>query len=619
MRTFALSFTVDLLCCFLYFRFSFAGISPTSFYSSNKRQRRSRYLIHAADDLFNALNGGNDSDIDGEPEEANAESVVAPQDGDEDSGESTEEYENDSDPGEVSSVSAKWTRRKFRPPASQFNAVSNENESAQSDMPSPYDYFSRYIPKSIFLELADKTNQYSVFKEGASVDTNEEEIRRLVSLHIVMGIFKFPRLRLYWRPSLRTDLFSSMQMSRNRFEKLRNNLHIVDVNNDQDPDDRLWKVRPLLDSFRRGCQRVDLEECLCIDEQIIPFRGQLNIKQYIKGKPNPWGVKVFMLCGASGIVHDFLVYQGSTTALSPQHKEKYGVTGALVLHLAESIPVDVGHKLFFDNYFTSLPVLRLLLEKRIFAAATIRPNRTERCPLKTEAELKKVGRGATDCMVSRDGTVVVTRWLDNRAVNLASNYLSCEPEDTARRWSKAEKRYIDVKRPAVVREYNKSMGGVDKMDFLVALYRTFIRSRKWTLRVMFHFVNMAVANAWLEYRRDARARKLKEKDQMDLLDFTLSVAEALAKAGVVAKPQKRGRPSASPLQPAQKIRCYAARPVEDVRYDQMAHWPSHDGNREQRCMLEGCKQKTRTMCDKCQVHLCLCKARNCFKAFHIRA
>lgn len=37
------------------------------------------------------------------------------------------------------------------------------------------------MPKSVFVELADKTNMYSVFKEGKSVLTNAEEIRKLMS------------------------------------------------------------------------------------------------------------------------------------------------------------------------------------------------------------------------------------------------------------------------------------------------------------------------------------------------------------------------------------------------------------------------------------------------------
>ncbi|KAH7946709.1 hypothetical protein HPB52_003766 [Rhipicephalus sanguineus] len=72
--------------------------------------------------------------------------------------------------------------------------------------------------------------------------------------------------------------------------------------------------------------------------------------------------------------------------------------------------------------------------------------------------------------------------MDNRTVTLASNFLGIDDEDEVTRWSKVDGAFIKVKRPAVVREYNRSMGGVDKTDFLISLYRTSIRSRKWTLR-----------------------------------------------------------------------------------------------------------------------------------------
>lgn len=139
----------------------------------------------------------------------------------------------------------------------------------------------------MFSDLAEKTNMYSVCKEGKSVDTGEEEIRKLISLHLAMGVLRYPRLRLYWTPMMRSQLFSSVHMSRNRFEKLRNNLHIVDINRDKNGDDRLWKVRPLLNAFQQRCRDLPLEENLCIDEQMIPFKGKIDIKQYIRGKPNP--------------------------------------------------------------------------------------------------------------------------------------------------------------------------------------------------------------------------------------------------------------------------------------------------------------------------------------------
>ncbi|KAH6926156.1 hypothetical protein HPB50_015364 [Hyalomma asiaticum] len=95
------------------------------------------------------------------------------------------------------------------------------------------------VPNSAFVELAEKTDRYSVFYEGSFVNT-EAEIRCLVTLHLTTGVLHYPRLRPYWKPNTRCDLVASARISRNHLERLRNNLHIVDVNY-PDATDRLWK------------------------------------------------------------------------------------------------------------------------------------------------------------------------------------------------------------------------------------------------------------------------------------------------------------------------------------------------------------------------------------------
>ncbi|KAL1441329.1 hypothetical protein MTO96_008741 [Rhipicephalus appendiculatus] len=167
---------------------------------------------------------------------------------------------------------------------------------------------------------------------------------------------------------------------------------------------------------------------------------------------------------------------------------------------------------------------------------------------------------------------------------MASNFLAVEEEECVSRWSKTDGAFIDVKWPAVIQEYNKSMGRVDKADFLVSLYRTNIRSRKWTLRVIAHFMNLVVTISWLEYRRNAEQQEIRINDQMEILDFTLHVVEALAKPGVADVSRQRGRPS-STMQPLKRLQCSNRRPVEDVRYDRIGHWPIAK-EEQQRCMLE---------------------------------
>ena len=80
-------------------------------------------------------------------------------------------------------------------------------------------------------------------------------------------------------------------------------------------------------------------------------------------------------------------------------------------------------------------------------------------------------------MRSRDGKVVLVKWFDNRSVVLASNFVGVGDEDEVARWQKKDGQFVTVKRPEVVKKYNKAMGGVDKLDQLISLYRIAIRSR----------------------------------------------------------------------------------------------------------------------------------------------
>jgi hypothetical protein len=48
------------------------------------------------------------------------------------------------------------------------------------------------------------------------------------------------------------------------------------------------------------------------------------------------------------------------------------------------------------------------------------------CPLKTEKQLRKEGRGAVDYYQSEEG-ILLAKWFDNKEVTVASNHYSVEP------------------------------------------------------------------------------------------------------------------------------------------------------------------------------------------------
>jgi hypothetical protein len=516
-----------------------------------------------------------------------------------------------------------WRRTPFTP-------VNTTWESPAPEPPeplTPYGYFKQYVPSEMFQLMTTMTNIYAEQNavrgyKHASIS----EIEALVGLHLATGALGLPRVRMYWSSSINIGLFRDT-LSRNRFFQLRSNLHVV--NNNERPSentDVFYKVRPLYDSIRKRCLELQMEEELAIDEQIVPFRGKLSVLQYIKGKPEPWGVKIYFLCGKSGLAYDFLIYQGATTELSEQSKKVLGHGAGVVAHLCQRIQ-NPNHKLFFDNFFTTYNVLEVLAEKKIHAAGTARVVRFAKPPLKSDKEMSKKERGNHD-VVSRDGKVVLVKWFDNRSVVLASNFVGVGDEDEVARWQKKDGQFVTVKRPEVVKKYNKAMGGVDKLDQLISLYRIAIRSRKWSLRMITHAFDVAVVNSWLEYRRDKERQGTQPPLVMDLLDFKLNVAEALVRLGKPHALRKRGRPSSSNTpspcmspphhdEPPKKRGAMEKRPLQEVQTDMLDHMPNYDAKKEAtRCKLPGCSGKTHVYCDKCQVHFCFVSQRNCFKYAH---
>lgn len=522
------------------------------------------------------------------------------------------------DPAEYDSVAENvkknisWKKQSFLPPSDlQFTGPTDDLPELDEAY-TPYTYFSRYVPESIFACIAKSTNLYSVHTSHVNVNTTPDEMRKLFGMHILMGVVSLPRVRLYWDRLMRVPMISET-MSEKRFFKLRNNLHAT-VDEPSDCQDRLWKVRPLLDQIRARCLELQLEEECSIDEQMIPFKGNLSIKQYVKGKPTPWGIKVFALCGRSGMLYDFVVYQGENT-IPNSLKKDYGLCSGVVLHLAKRIPTGCNYQLYFDNYFTSLPLLRQLKRDKILAAGTARTNRLCKCPLAPAQITKKKPRGYSEEFVTQDNIVVMC-WKDNNTVTVASNFVGVGTTSQVERWDKKTLEHVSVTQPEVIAKYNKSMGGVDKLDFLLSLYRTKIRSKKWTLRAIFHFVDVAVCNSWIEYLRDHAATP--RSKLLDLMHFRLAVAEALITS--VPNKRKRGRPSLeeqmTPEAPQQK-KPRIHRPCADARYDGVDHWPeARDQVEPSRCKLEKCKGRSRVFCRKCHVPLCLTKDRNCFYAFH---
>ena len=100
-----------------------------------------------------------------------------------------------------------------------------------------------------------------------------------------MSILKMPSTRDYWEQSLQYKTISKVMPIR-RFERIKRFLYCN--NNTQMPgdgNDKLYKIRPITDALKSHFQLSAPTENLCIDEQMVPFKGRSRLKQYNLQKP----------------------------------------------------------------------------------------------------------------------------------------------------------------------------------------------------------------------------------------------------------------------------------------------------------------------------------------------
>ncbi|CAG4978729.1 unnamed protein product [Parnassius apollo] len=383
----------------------------------------------------------------------------------------------------------------------------------------PFEYFTRYIPEKIFEIFSSFSNQTYLHKTGKNLGTTKDEMKIFFGICIAMSYLGLPRIKMYWMSKTRIPMIAD-RMTRDRFFRIRTNLKLV---NDLDVDtaakqNKFWKVQPLIETVRKACLENPRPQEVSIDEQIIPFWGQVSMRQFIRGKPNPCGLKNFVCTSPGGIPLDFFLYEGKGDSILPTGEtEGLDIGGKVVMRLANNLPE--GSKLYMDRYFTSIELLdKLYTEKKMQGTGTLKKSKIPKaCNFKTDKQLKDQGRGSSDQLVRNDGVIACLKWFDNKPVVMASSADSKLPENKCRRWCKKTKQYIEINRPYAIQQYNENMGGVDMLDRVISFYRISARSKKWTVRLIFHLFDFAAAAGWLVYRKEAQMLDTPKKGHSGLL------------------------------------------------------------------------------------------------------
>ena len=85
---------------------------------------------------------------------------------------------------------------------------------------------------------------------------------------MTMAIVEMFQYKMYWSPEFRYERVV-MAMTLKRHEILRTFLHVNDIdslNNPENSNEKLFKMRPLLDLLRNNCIKIEPEKIHSIDE-----------------------------------------------------------------------------------------------------------------------------------------------------------------------------------------------------------------------------------------------------------------------------------------------------------------------------------------------------------------
>ena len=135
---------------------------------------------------------------------------------------------------------------------------------------------------------------------------------------------------------------------------------------------------------------------------------------------------------------------------------------------------------------------------------------------------------------------------------------------------------------------------------MLSLYKTKCRTRKWYHHIFIHLLHLVVVNASVIYQEVG--------DRGNLLDFLINISRCLMNSndndnfdpGPVAKRRASVKANQVP---------------NEIRKDKADHWPLQIEGTTQRCKFHECKRRTRFICSKCHVTLCVIGS-DCFLNFH---
>ena len=398
------------------------------------------------------------------------------------------------------------------------------------------DYWKLTVTNETIAKIVENTNSYFRYKlqqkritqpdyvDRTWFDLSAQECNAFLGMSIVMAVSGVKRYRYIWSSNkyIRNEGLSSV-MTLNRYAKISEYFHVSDreseIASGLPGHDKLAKIRWFIDEIHDKFKQVKSpDKNQAIDESIIKFSGRVEFRQWNSAKPIRSGLKVFARTDAStGFVHVAQLYLGSRNTKS----SKMGLYFDVINNLCKDIRWK-NHHVYFDNLYSSVPLIKFLYTKQIYSVGTLRANRRHLPPLLRSTKQSKLLRG--ECKVFQDprlSNLTCCLWKDVKDVKICGT--NAVPGLSANVVRRVGGRQIQVPMPTIVQKYSQNYSGVDRLCALITpnkVGKLGHSSKKCWRHIFMYMLNLTLANTFVLFKlTSTRPNKAK----VDNLAFRLEL------------------------------------------------------------------------------------------------
>ena len=226
-------------------------------------------------------------------------------------------------------------------------------------------------------------------------------------------------------------------------------------------------------------------DCIVVDEQLFPYRGRTRFTQYMPSKPAKYGIKVWWVCDAS---NSYPMSGQIYTGKSAEGRET--MQGERVVKDLCHPFKNSGRNVTMDNFFTSLSLAQILLSWKMSMVGTLKKNKAF-IPIELVA-VKNRTPASSLFAFSEDGNVSLCSYIPKKNKNVL--LMSTMHKDDAVSGL--------LNKPDIIQYYNKTKGGVDNMDKMLAHFSTKRRTSRWPLALFYNMLDVACLATYIIHKEN---------------------------------------------------------------------------------------------------------------------